>query len=238
MSYPDFVLTPRTRTFERLKKLVSQKDKSFFRALTYESIKGEVLKGKTIDIGGGNNSSYHNLIQLDGKIDSLNNNKDYEFTISGDLNYDLSIESESYDNFICLNTYEHIFNDDKAIEESFRILKNGGNFIISVPFLYRIHISSYKDFNRRTPYWWEGKFKAMGLDISAISIEPLVWDSIATGFFTWRSMNGGLLGKLIMLRSVVKDRKIKEERLPRNINSLSIADFAMGFVIKGKKILL
>jgi len=238
MSYPDFVLPPRTRTFKRLRELTSQKDKSFFRALTYESIRGLVLKGKTIDIGGGSNSSYHNLIQLDGKIDSLNNNKDYEYTISGDLNDELSIESSSYDNFICLNTYEHVFDDDNAIEESFRILKEGGNFVISVPFIYRIHISSYKDYNRRTPFWWESKFKKMGLDVSAITIEPLVWDSITTGYFTWRSIDTGLLGKLIMLRSIFKDWKVKEDRLPKNKSNLKVVDFSMGFVIKGRKIIM
>ncbi len=111
-----------------VKNLVNQTDKSLYRALEYEAIEGTIFTGKTIDIGGGKNSSYYPLIKFDGLVDSLNFDLKYEPTILGDLNNDLEIKSETYDNFISLNTYEHILNDHKAIEESFRILKNGGNF--------------------------------------------------------------------------------------------------------------
>ena len=236
MNFIDILKTPRTRTFTRWKKLVTQTDKSLCRALTYEAIEGLTFKGNTIDIGGGKNNSYYHLIKFDGLVDSLNIDLKYEPTILGDLNSDLQIKSETYDNFICLNTYEHILNDDKAINESFRILKNGGHFVISIPFLYRIHASPF-DFNRRTPYWWQMKFKELNLDISEITIEPLVWDSLASAYFTWHSVNGGFLGKIIMLRSVFRDRKIKTRTLPRNNNNLEVTNYSLGFVIKGKKVI-
>ena len=237
MKYIDILETPKTRTFKRWKSLVNQTDKSLYRALCNEAIEGTIFKGHTIDIGGGKNNNYYHLIKFEGLLDSLNIDLKYEPTIIGDLNKDLQIESETYDNFICLNTFEHILNDDNAIKESFRILKNGGNFVIAVPFLYRIHASPY-DFNRRTPFWWQMKFKELNLDISEITIEPLVWDNLATAYFTWHSLNGGILGRMIMFRSMIRDRKIKNERLPRTDINLDLTNFSLGFVIKGNKKIL
>lgn len=236
MSYSKILLPPIKRSLKRLKKLRERKNISLCRALEYEAINGMIFKGKTLDIGGGRNNSYYDLVQFDGAVESLNIDEKYYPTIIADLNYDLPIEDNSYDNFICLNTYEHIRDDHKAIEESFRILKNGGHFVIAVPFLYKIHASPY-DFSRRTPYWWESKFQEMGLDISQIVIEPLVWDTISTSFFTWHPLNHGLLAKLVMLRSVFKDRNIKGERLPHLEKYMEITDYSLAFLIKGKKII-
>jgi SAM-dependent methyltransferase len=233
--YSKILLTPLTRTFKRWKNLTKKTNMSLYRSLTYENINGTRFNGKTIDIGGGNYNSYYHLLEFNGEIDSLNIDAFYKPTIIADLNENIPVLDEAYDNLLSLNTYEHIYNFNNAISESFRILKNNGTFIIAVPFLYRVHASPY-DFNRLTPYWWEQKFKEMGLNIDFITIEPLVWDSLASGYFTWRALSGGVIGKVVMLRSVFRDRKIRELRLPRNESNLTYTNFALGFIIKGKKV--
>jgi hypothetical protein len=45
----------------------------------------------------------------------------------------LPFSDDSYDFFICSHILEHVINDDKAIEELYRILKPGGNGIILTP---------------------------------------------------------------------------------------------------------
>ncbi len=45
----------------------------------------------------------------------------------------LPFKSESYDSIICSEVLEHIHDDRKAISEIIRILKPGGNLVISVP---------------------------------------------------------------------------------------------------------
>lgn len=59
-----------------------------------------------------------------------------DFTV--DITQMDSIESNSYDMFICSHVLEHVDDDRKALSELFRILKPGGRGIIMVPIVLKL----------------------------------------------------------------------------------------------------
>ena len=63
----------------------------------------------------------------------------------------LPIESKSVDIVLSNQVLEHVLDERKAVQESFRVLKNGGLFIGSVPHISPIHLEPY-DFRRFTYY--------------------------------------------------------------------------------------
>jgi ubiquinone/menaquinone biosynthesis C-methylase UbiE len=62
---------------------------------------------------------------------------DFENEFRADYSFDITniaLESNSVDLIICYHILEHIENDKKAMQELFRILKNGGKALIQTPF--------------------------------------------------------------------------------------------------------
>jgi len=55
-------------------------------------------------------------------------------TIRHDLNTPIPLESGSFDNIICIEVLEHIFNFQNVLDEAYRILKPGGMFAVGVPY--------------------------------------------------------------------------------------------------------
>lgn len=55
-------------------------------------------------------------------------------TIKHDLNTAIPVESESFDNIICIEVLEHVFNFQNVLNEAYRILKPGGTFVVGVPY--------------------------------------------------------------------------------------------------------
>ena len=105
------ILNPKRPTFRRWLQL-STTQYSLLRALEYEQLEGLVLRGRTLDIGGGQHNIYYHLLKIDGVYESVNLSPKIGPTIMVDLNDALPIASESYDNVISLNTFEHILQHD------------------------------------------------------------------------------------------------------------------------------
>jgi len=55
-------------------------------------------------------------------------------TIKHDLNYGIPLENESFSNILCIETLEHMARYKKVLEESYRVLKSGGVFLVVVPY--------------------------------------------------------------------------------------------------------
>jgi len=210
---------------------------SLLRGLEYECILDLYLSGRTLDIGGGQSNSYYNLLDIDGQIESVNISRDIQPSIICDLNQPLPIRDDVYDNFISLNTFEHIEKDEIAIREAFRILKPEGTFHIIIPFLYRVH-GSPSDYHRHTAYWWAGFLQTLGLEIGKFSIEPLVWDPVSSGFAIaeYKGPFRGLRKKIAMFPAVLRQmRWFGQKRLPHGRTSEHYSEYALGYYIYGRK---
>lgn len=86
-------------------------------------------------IGVDWNSSYHNI-----KADVIS-----------DLNERIDLEDEIVDCAIAISVMEYLYNPEKFLEESYRILKKNGVMIMQVPFQWWVHEVPY-DYYRFTPY--------------------------------------------------------------------------------------
>lgn len=231
------ILAPRTANWHRFRKLCTTQY-SLLRSLEYEALTGLTLQGRTVDIGGGTRTSYQHLIEFDGPVDSVNIDPDIGASIIADLNQPLPIASDTYDNAISLNTFEHIEQDVTAITETLRVLKPGGQFHIMVPFLYRVHASP-SDYHRHTAYWWENMLVAAGADRNTLRIDPLMFDvlssaySLAEFYLPFRALVKRLLMFVAVLPKLVRSRH-RAERLPESVGA-AYAEWALGYYMHGTK---
>lgn len=227
------IISPLRPTWARYKKMAFSRY-TVLRWLEYEKIPLMNLKGRVLDLGGGKNAHYAKLLKVDGQLDNLNVSPSYEPTYVADANQPWPIESATYDTFISFNTLEHIERDVFALGEGLRTLKPGGTFHIVVPFLYRVHASPY-DFHRHTARAWELILKEHGIPPENQVIEPLVWDSLCTGFSFLEMTRLRYLKPLAALVGLLRLLDTpKTERLPESL-SKDWSEYALGYYLTGTK---
>lgn len=117
------------------------------------------VDGIVIDVGSGE-SPYFQIYK--GKIkkyysldypvcrEKMDVGKTSDSDIHGDA-HDLPIKTESIDTVLLNQVLEHVQDPEKVLFETNRILKKNGKLIISVPFLYPIHIEPF-DYFRFSEY--------------------------------------------------------------------------------------
>lgn len=71
------------------------------------------------------------------------------------------VGNESVDVISAMELFEHVNYPEKGVVECYRVLKKGGTFIASTPFLYGIHADPY-DFQRWTGEKWKLVLKDAG----------------------------------------------------------------------------
>ncbi|WP_337866895.1 class I SAM-dependent methyltransferase [Ignavibacterium sp.] len=111
------------------------------------------LNGKILDVGCGtkpyesffNYSDYIGL-EYDTGIDSEKKTADYYYD-----GKTFPFDSESFDSVICNQVLEHVFEPKEFLLEINRILKPGGKFLITVPFVWDEHEQPY-DFARYSSF--------------------------------------------------------------------------------------
>lgn len=119
------------------------------------------------------------------------------------------------------------------MRELFRVLRSGGRFVVTVPFLFPRH-SRYGDFHRHTAEYWEKEFCEMGLDTKDFIIKPLLYSSLSSVLATLPWFRGGILGKLI--KGIVLLALLLRRRRKQFTKALAGGvDYAMGFYIDGIK---
>ncbi len=115
------------------------------------------LIGRVIDLGGHKGSSYFSLLKSEQPIEVANFDIEQSGTHKApsqaehvfDFEKPFPLPDASFDNVLCINVMEHIFNYQNLLSESFRILKKGGHIYLSVPFFFNIH-GSPDDYFRYT----------------------------------------------------------------------------------------
>ena len=145
---------------------------------TYKEVAIEKVKkygkGKLVDIGCGR-SPYKeillNFVDSYTGVDHPETSKLYETKDKPDFYADakkLPFKNNSYETAIMLQVLEYLDKPQEAIKEAARVLKKGGVFIISVPFMYPIHDGKF-DHNRFTEsgissLLSEAKFKTVEIE--------------------------------------------------------------------------
>lgn len=122
------------------------------------------VRGRLLDFGCGERP-YEKFFQVDEYIG-------LDIEVSGhpngckkpDIYYDgskIPLPSESVDYVFSAEVFEHVFNAQELFLEIHRVLKPGGTFLLTCPFVWPLHEEPY-DFARYTPYALQAKLSKVG----------------------------------------------------------------------------
>ncbi len=145
---------------------------STLRKLQYEYLASLEYSGKVLDVGGGSNAGYLDLLPENIEYQSINIDPGIDPTWLVQVGEKLPPEDETYDCCLSLNTLEHVYDPQFLIAEIYRVLKSGGEFHATVPWMFRIH-GHPDDFLRMTPSWWGQALQEAGF--KSTTVTPLVW---------------------------------------------------------------
>jgi SAM-dependent methyltransferase len=125
------------------------KNYSIIRRQEYIELKNLNLAGKILDLGGSKKSGYHELLNSNSSITTVNIDSSYGCDLIFDIQEKFSLADNEFDYCLALNVLEHIFNFQNVFQEANRVLKPNGKFIFAVPFMHQIH-GSPDDYFRYT----------------------------------------------------------------------------------------
>ena len=166
---------------------------SLSRALQNEVIEKYSFNGDLLDFGGGEISHNRSLIKC-GSYKSINIDSKMKPTYVTGVNDPFPCSDESFNHIFSFNTLEHIFNINQKLSEFYRVLKSGGDLLISTPFFYPIH-GHPDDFYRLTPSWYDKALQMHGF--RKIKVTPLYWGPFSSG------LSAGIPGPFKSLRKRV-----------------------------------
>ena len=199
--------------------------------------------GRLLDCGAGSVPyyfAYKDLVNENICIDwQFSPHPSNHIDIAHDLNRKWPLEPNSFDTVLFMDVIEHLIDPYFALDECFRVLKDSGCAIISVPFYFNIHEAPH-DYHRFTQFAFEKYCSRKDLAIKEIEAyggaPEIVFDIIAkilsliiskttrgkfSSFGTWI----GLLIELIILKNP----------LTKYISSKTRAKFPLGYIIVIKK---
>jgi SAM-dependent methyltransferase len=212
---------------------LSREQTTLLRSLENRFVRRLVLDGDTLDVGGGPAFDYVRHIRINGTLTSANIAPALKPDLVIDFNAPLPIESARYDNVLSLNTLEHVYEDRQLVSEMLRVLKPGGRFIISVPYLFKRH-GNYGDFHRHTADYWEQALAGHGLATGDFRIHPLVWSPLTSGLASLTWFRAGLRGRLLKLLFLAGE-PLAGMFSSSDDRRRSYRDFALAFFIEGRR---
>ena len=136
------------------------------------------LTGTLVDLGCGEKPNEAFLLKHVDKyigVDWSNSLHNIKADVISDLNKKIDIDDQYADSVMSFSVMEHLCEPQQFLNETFRILKPDGYFVLQVPFQWWIHEGPY-DYFRYTPYGLQYMLEKAGFEI--IKISP------TGGFFT------------------------------------------------------
>ena len=148
----------------------------------YEKLEKTPVNGTVLDIGGSTKSGYHALFSDAKKITTVNINPTYGCDLVFDIQKPFPLESNSFDTVVSMNVLEHVFDFQPVFSEVHRVLKPGGTFVSSTPFMFHIH-GSPDDYFRYTEGALGALAKKYGFQVDKIEVLgygffSLVWQTV------------------------------------------------------------
>jgi predicted SAM-dependent methyltransferase len=81
--------------------------------------------------------------------------------------HSIPFEQSSFDAIVAIEVFEHLREPQKAAAEIYRVLREGGSLLVTVPFMFHVHGDPF-DYHRFTKWGLEELFK----DFSSVRIIP------------------------------------------------------------------
>jgi len=208
------------------------------RALFNETIKSYFLYGNVLDLGSkSQNSSYYEYIKIDDncKITYTDLKPGSGVTVV-DVQEKLPFDDNSFDMVLAFHLFEHVYNYSTSVAEIFRILKPGGKFIISMPFMYKYHADP-DDYYRFTDsaivkIWEEGGLKCSAVEYLGEGIYTYCMTTM-TRFGSPKYLSRMLQG-LMYLSATMFDRVINLKQKKKNKKTLA-QQYALEYIVSFTK---
>ncbi|MBU4347927.1 class I SAM-dependent methyltransferase [Patescibacteria group bacterium] len=205
---------------------------TLFRKLTNKLLKNIELNGEVLDLGGGKDAGYVKLFKGNFCITGadIDSNRRPDIVLDFE-SMPLPVTDNKYDAVLLINVLEHIFNFEKLLKESFRIIKKGGKMILVVPFLHQIHPSPSDYFRYTNSALFETLKQAGFNKITVIEIGSGVFGAVYNlsyrfiPFFLEFIIENicVLLDKIILFIS----RKMKK--------AYRVQDYPLGYLVRAEK---
>lgn len=136
------------------------------------------IKGHLVDLGCGEAPFKEYFLQFADSytgVDWSNTFHNSGADVVSDLNVGIALDDEVADSIISLSVMEHLCEPQVFLNESYRVLKRGGEMILQVPWQWWIHEAPH-DYFRYTPYGLKYMFKKAGFEDIQVEAQ--------SGFFT------------------------------------------------------
>jgi len=148
------------------------------------------------------------------------------------------IDADSIDVVNAIELFEHVKIIQVGLEECCRVLKKGGTFIISTPFLFLIHADPY-DFQRWTATKWKYELKKIGLRIEEFIIMGKYLtrlSEILKSLLESIERNHSLIGRIFYrIFSPILDRILRLDKKSFVLNDPKLNYYHNGYFIIAKK---
>ncbi|MBI4335767.1 MAG: class I SAM-dependent methyltransferase [Candidatus Omnitrophica bacterium] len=117
----------------------------------------------------------------------------------------LPFKDASFDSVVALHLFEHLPDPPRAAAEVWRVLKEGGFFGVTVPFMHRIHAEPC-DFFRFTPHGIRAVLEEAGFSVVKTLSGGGMWKVIGA------RLSGYIYSDLLGLGYAVDDLKVRPKR--------------------------
>lgn len=158
---------------------------TIIRAAEYENLSKLTLNGTILDVGGSKKPFYHSLIKGEHMFTSINISEAAQPDYFVDIEKKFPFDNQTFDNAICLNVLEHVYEFENAFSEQVRCVKVGGKVVIAVPFMHHIH-GSPDDYIRYTESALRRLGVKYGCDVDSLTplgggLFSLIFQCVGTG---------------------------------------------------------
>lgn len=92
---------------------------------------------------------------------------------------DIPVKSGSFDAVMCIEVFEHIPKPIDAIKELARVLRPGGQLVITAPFASFVHFAPYYFYNGYSRYFYEKILDEFGFEIKEIVMDGNFFEVVA-----------------------------------------------------------
>ncbi|GAB1422210.1 hypothetical protein MASR2M15_24260 [Anaerolineales bacterium] len=128
-----------------------------------------------LDLGGmkSHKRGYFNIDEYSAHVLYANLMTDRSPDVQCDAAYP-PFRNASFDVIICGELLEHVYDPRPIVQECYRLLKPNGKFILTVPFLYRVH-GDPSDYGRYTAHYWQRALSEAGFENIQIENQGGFW---------------------------------------------------------------
>ncbi len=150
---------------------------------------GRHLRGRLLDVGCGNKpyqpllKSVESYIGLDYPLTKAIQDFQARPEVFGDARR-LPFAEGSFDAVLCAQVLEHVDRPGQVLREIGRVLKSGGSGILSVPFIYNVHVGPY-DFFRFSPFGISELLGRAGLKVKSIRYQGGIGTAVIQLLHNW-----------------------------------------------------